>query len=235
MTQDELIKSLLEASQKFNDRTLQVVGWIGGSVFALITVVAGFTVFNLNSERDRLDRASSSMEEKFAKLSAELRGQRLDVPRLEILSQSDKLPLAGRPLGTPVIRQATDLASKPYRLTLQYTLRNSGGGSLGKLWTKIYFENGELFGGEPNPDEAGYGVATHFPHTSWTGSFSGTNGDFPGGGFSTNIDSNVEILKDALPKGRYKVLIKVYYGYPETRLERVETYFELFSDWKRPK
>lgn len=235
MTQDELLKYVLDASHKFNDRTLQIVGLVGGAVLAVLTVVAGLTAFNLNSERDRLERATSALDEKFSKLTAEVKGQRSETPRIEILATKDKQPLAGRALETPAIRQATELASKPYRISLSYTLRNAGAGSAGRVWTKVYLESTDLFSGELNPDEPGFGIQSSIPHTSWSGDLSGTNGDFPGGGFSTNVQSSIVILGDRIPKGRYKVLLKVYYGYPETRVERVETYFDLFSDWTRPK
>lgn len=235
MTPDEFVKSALESAQKFNDRTVQLLGLVGGAILAVLTVVAGLTAFNLNSERDRLERASSALDEKFAKLSAEVRGQRNEAPRLEILSTKDKQPLAGRPLDPPQIRQVTDIASKPYRISLAYTLRNAGAGATGRVWTKVYFESTDLFAGELNPDEAGFGVQNNLPYTTWSGDLSGTNGDFPGNGFSTNVQSNINIVADRIPKGRYRVLMKFYYGYPETRVERVETYFELFSDWIRPK
>lgn len=231
---DDLLWKAFDAAQNFNDRTLQTLAWIGGTLVVLITAAIGLSAYNLNSEKDRIERALTLTDERFAKLALELKGLRTEAPQLEILSTLDKLPIAGRPVQTNIFL-AEQVAGKPYQIKLQYTIRNIGKGSAGRIWTKVYMEPKGMFGGEPNPDEAGYGSQSIIPHTAWTGDYAGTYGDFPGGGFSTNVSSNLAILKDTLPKGRYKVLLKIYYGSPESRVERVETYFDLPNAWVRPK
>ena len=234
MSNDELIKTVLDTTSKFNERTIQIIGWVGGAIIALVTIAAGLSAFSLSAERDRLERASSALEEKFTKLSAELRNQHTDQPLIEVLSQADKIPLAGRSMPPVNIVESVEDGKTVYKLPLKYTLRNKGQGTAGRVWTKVYLESATLFSGEPDPDEPGYGVQANIPHTSWAGTFTGTSGDFPGGGFTTNVSSNMVIIENEMKKGRYRVLLKIYYGYPSTKVERVETYFELSSDWRRP-
>lgn len=231
---DAVYRHAFDAAQKFNDRTLQVIFWIGRMLVLVFTVLVGLSAYNLNSEKDRIERTLTTLEERFTRLSSELKGTRFESPLIEVLSLKDKAPIGKEGLFAEIYRDES-LPDKPYNISLRYSLRNVGKGSTGRIWTNIYFESKTLFNGLNDTDEIGYGTQALSPYTSWTGDFTATGGDFPGAGFSTNISYNIKILEDKIPKGKYKVLLKIYYGWPETRVERIETHFELLIDWVRPK
>lgn len=230
---DTFHEKAFEVAQKFNDRTLQTIGWIGGTLVVLLVAAAGISAYNLNAEKDRLERAISDFDQRFNRLSAELKGLRLESPKIEIISTFDKLPAAGRLIKHEIFR-AENTDEKPYRLKLRFTLKNVGLGSTGRIWMKVYLESNRLFDGDPDTDESAYGKQVVVPHISWGGNYSGF-GDMPGAGFSANVNTVLFILEDRIPKGKYKVLLKVYYGVPETKVESVESFFELTEDWVRPK
>jgi hypothetical protein len=216
-------KEVFELARNFNDRSLQTIGWIGSMIVAFIIALLGLFSFNLNSERDRIDRAI-----------AEFKGTRFELPKLEIALTSDKRPIAGRPIPYEIYRDDFK-KGKPYRLKLMYSLKNVGKGSAGRIWIKTYFEPKDLFEGDHEPDEKGYGIEAISSPNAWVGSYTGTSGDFPGAGFSTNVSAENTILADRIPKGKYKVMLKVYYGSSATNVESTKTYFEVKEDWIRPK
>jgi hypothetical protein len=227
------LKEAFDLARNFNDRTLQTIAWIGSTLILVILFLAGYLQFNLSSEKNRVDSAINSMDNRFDKLAAELKGTRLESPKIEITLTSDKLPIRGRPI-SHVIYPDNSVKGK-YLLKLFYSLKNVGKGSAGKVWTKVYFESKNLFSGSNDPDEPEYGTESIASPNGWEGSYTGTSGDFPGAGFSTNLYTQTAIVADRIPKGKYKVMLKIYYGSPETKMEKTETYFEMIEDWVRPK
>jgi hypothetical protein len=227
-------KEAFDLARNFNDRSLHTIAWIGGTIVTILVASAAFLSFNLNNEKERVDRAISSMDGRFDKLAAELKGARNESPKIEIALTSDKRPIADRSI--PYEIYSDDFKKgKPYRLKLMYSLKNVGKGSAGRIWIKTYFEPKDLFEGDHEPDEKGYGIEAISSPNAWVGSYTGTSGDFPGAGFSTNVSAENTILADRIPKGKYKVMLKVYYGSSATNVESTKTYFEVKEDWIRPK
>lgn len=227
------VQAILETAQKFNDRTLNTIAWIGSALLLLVSGGIGLATFNLNSERDRIERSIGSFEERFAKLNAEVRGAKFDAPRIEILG-TDQLPLVGRAILAKIEEESSG-ATPEYFLRISYLLRNAGKGYAGKVWTKIYLDFSEkIVGADSNPDETGFKQEIIIPYTSWAGTYSGTSGDFPGAGFTVNVTSSLAIQAKQIPAGKHRVMIKVFYGSSDTQVERIESHFILESAWVRP-
>lgn len=241
----------IDVTQKFNDRTVSVFRWASGILVIIFSVVSIYHVFSFNSEESRIDRRFNEqdqkikdklgeIDDKFYKLSEELKGIYSATPNIEMLSYPEKEPLDGKLLQASIVEvdcNNCNPENKEYRLRLaSFFLRNSGKIPTGRVWLQFYFELANTFGGEVS-DEPGYSSQTFFDR------FGDKNSDeaeffkdgFPGAGFSTGATVNINIIGDMIPKGKHKILIKVYYGSPITKFIKSELYFELKSDWVRPK
>ena len=219
-------KLLVEQVNRTNDRTFDVVKWVAGLLGFVFAGLGILWSVNLNRERDAIERSLAALDAKFEKLEAQVLNRTVGNPQMEALQQNMQ-PLEGATIAGKVEAMPE---GKVYRLKISYKLRNIGKVSSGPVGAQYYFESATDFGAEPFPDEKGYAVSVYLPPKNWGG------GEtlFPGNSFSITTSGYFEIVGNTLKKGKYKVLMKTYYGTRET-LEIKTTFFvELPETWIRP-
>lgn len=207
---------------------------LAGALTALITLAVAVSTYNIQSEKDRIERTLRDQEQKFSKLAEELKGIYSAEPEIKIVSPNDKSPIDGRFVEVSITK---DSKKEQYQYYLHvpfavYSIGNAA--TTGPIWLKIYLESSSLFFGENSTDEPGYGV-----QATVSSFYNGTEGKsyyfFPGGGYFTSRSVDIQIMADIIPKGKYKVLIKIYYGLSHVIVSKAEAYFEIKADWVKPK
>ena len=194
---EEDIKNRFESIERLIDHTekrFDDIKWYFGGAATLFTIGFGVLTillsWNYKSERDGLRDYERDLKVEMGKI---------DVPAdLEILSING-LPLAGQEVVATADRDKEGWVI----LHLDHILKNKGGVSTGPMFIKIY-ANAPLNFGSRSTDESDYKYETYLYKNL-------DPNDLPGG-VSMNYVDDFTLQKEMPSAGKYKSLIKVYYG-----------------------
>jgi hypothetical protein len=196
---DEDVKARFEDTEKrllASDKRFDDMKWYFGGVTTLFTV--GFSVltlilsWNYSNEKASLREFQNDMKVELGKIDAP--------PEIQLLG-IDGQPLAGQELPA----QFKQEESGELLLVINHFLRNSGAGLSGPMYVKVYASDPVVLHSRSTDESKFKYEATIIPSNL-------SPSEIPGQ-YSTEWFHNVYLPeKKRPPKGKYDVMVKVYYG-----------------------
>jgi len=188
---EELEKRLLTTDKRFDD-----IKWYFGGVTTLFTI--GFSVLTL--------ALSWNYANEKASLRDFQRDLKADLGRIDALPELELLGVDAKPLANQNINAEISQDKDVYlSLTINHFLRNAGNGISGPMFVKLYSSDPVVLDNR----------STDEPRFKYEATITPKNlepNEIPGK-YSTEWFHQVNLPKKTRPpKGRYEMLVKVYYG-----------------------